>query len=419
MSIQPRDRNLLFAILALQNHLITQEQLLAGFREFTQTQSAAKKGAAGGHEHAVLMRRILLEQGALSDSAANALEALMEAHLDQHNQDSKASLAAIAPLELSLHQSLQEIDAEIESSLHHSFSKLQPTFDMTLSVAVGKPSANGRFQILRPHAKGGLGEVFVARDEELDREVALKQIRGDDLGLEKRERFMREAEITGKLEHPGIVPIYGLGTDDLGNPYYAMRFIRGQSLGEAIKQFHKQKRNKTWNVATRNKEFRKLLGWFINVCNAISYAHSRGVLHRDIKPSNVMIGRFGETLVVDWGLARVAGVDDIQDSVSDERPLKSTISGLSSNTLEGQAIGTPAYMSPEQASGRLDKLGPSTDVYCLGATLYAILVGKCTPSRQHQYRFETGCQRRFSPTQRIRPGRCSPVGSDLSESDGA
>ncbi len=362
MSIETRDRNLLFAILALQNNFITQPQMLEAFREFTRSNRKP-------------ISQLLRENGSLAESATAAIEMLVEAHLKNHGIDSEASLAAIDQLDISVQDSLRTIDPGIESGLLPSKIDVR-TFDLTLSASLGKPTNNGRFQILRPYAKGGLGEVFVARDEELDREVALKQILGESHGTERRERFVREAEITGKLEHPGIVPVYGLGADADGNPYYAMRFIRGQSLREAIRKFHAANQAPGRSVSARNREFHRLLGWFIDVCNAISYAHSRGVLHRDIKPSNVMIGRFGETLVVDWGLARVSGAEEDTEKFLDERPLKSTLSGVSTNTMEGQAVGTPAYMSPEQANGRLDQIGPHSDVYCLGSTLYSILTGK-------------------------------------------
>src|SRR5262249_37327604 len=159
------------------------------------------------------------------------------------------------------------------------------------------------FRALRPHARGGLGAVFVALDEELHREVALKEIlerhADDPVG---RARFLAEAEITGNLEHPGIVPVYGLGTYANGRPYYAMRFIRGDSLKEAVERFHGDEATRR-EPGRRSLGLRQLLRRFLDVCNAIEYAHVRGVLHRDIKPGNIIVGRHGETLVVDWGLA--------------------------------------------------------------------------------------------------------------------
>ena len=191
----------------------------------------------------------------------------------------------------------------------------------------------------------------MALDAELHREVALKQIldqHADD--PVSRQRFLLEAEITGGLEHPGIVPVYGLGTYGDGRPYYAMRFIRGDSLKEAIDRFHADAALKA-DPGRRSLELRKLLRRFIDVCNAIEYAHSRGVLHRDIKPANVIVGQYGETLVVDWGLAKAAGRADPAPRPGERTLIPSSASGIA-ETLPGSALGTPAYMSPEQADGR-------------------------------------------------------------------
>src|SRR5262249_43357370 len=202
------------------------------------------------------------------------------------------------------------------------------------------PSDGQRFRVLRPHARGGLGAVFVALDTELHREVALKQIldtHADD--DDSRRRFLIEAEITGGLEHPGIVPVYGLGTYGNGRPYYAMRFIRGDSLKEAIERFHSGAVLGT-EPGKRSLELRKLLRRFTDVCHAIEYAHSRGVLTRDIKPGNVIVGKHGETLVVDWGLAKAVGH---ADPGSGERTLRPASASGSGETLPGSALGTPAY----------------------------------------------------------------------------
>jgi serine/threonine-protein kinase len=216
--------------------------------------------------------------------------------------------------------------------------------------------------------------VYVARDEELKREVALKEIQNrlaDDPA--SRARFLLEAEVTGGLEHPGIVPVYGLGTYADGRPFYAMRFIRGDSLQDAIERFHRAGLGGP-DAGERGVAFRQLLRRFVDVCNAIQYAHDRGVLHRDLKPGNVMLGQYGETLVVDWGLAKPRGA--AEPTATGEPPLQPSSGSGSAPTEMGKALGTPAYMSPEQAAGRLDLLGPATDVYSLGATLYHLLTGR-------------------------------------------
>ena len=159
--------------------------------------------------------------------------------------------------------------------------------------------------------------MFVARDEELRREVALKLIQEQYAGdTDSRDRFLFEAEITGRLEHPGVIPVYGLGVDGNGRPYYAMRFIRGESLKESIARFHRAD-GPAREPGERSLALRELLGRFIDVCNTIAYAHGRGVLHRDLKPANVMLGDYGETLVVDWGLAKIAGRPDGEPHAED------------------------------------------------------------------------------------------------------
>src|SRR5262249_14675664 len=148
-----------------------------------------------------------------------------------------------------------------------------------------------------------------------------------------------------------------------------------QSLKEAIDRFHQADRQPGRDPAERTLALRQLLGRFIDVCHAIAYAHSRGVIHRDLKPANILLGPYGETLVVDWGLAKVVGRDDPTPQATAELTLRPAPHSDSSETVAGTAIGTPAYMSPEQAEGRLEQIGPASDIYSLGATLYCLVTG--------------------------------------------
>ena len=362
------DRNLLFGILALQMDFISRDQLVAALHAWV----LDKEQTLG---------QILCARGDMAQDECDLLGPLVKKHLKKHGGNAYRSLAAIPPA-LSVQELLASVqDGDVQAGLLH----LQPkpgedhkAADAYSTLEQARPPDSAlltRFRILRPHARGGLGEVFVALDGELHREVALKEIQSQHADrMDSRSRFLLEAEITGGLEHPGIVPVYSLGHYSDGRPYYAMRFIKGDSLAEAIEHFHATDRTKL-TAGKRQLALRALLRRFVDVCNAIAYAHSRGVLHRDLKPSNIMLGNYGETLVVDWGLAKATGTDESVTSPREQPLLPHSGSG-SAPTQMGTAIGTPAFMSPEQAEGRLDALGPQSDVYSLGATLYQLLTGK-------------------------------------------
>jgi WD40 repeat protein/serine/threonine protein kinase len=258
----------------------------------------------------------------------------------------------------------------------HTRSSADATSELTALRTDETPGAGAgthRFHVLRSHARGGLGEVFLAFDNELNRSVAVKELRSERAhDRPSQDRFLLEAEITGRLEHPGIVPIYSLSRHPDGRPYYAMRLIEGGTLRDAIERFHSGDAS-THKPEGREVAFRRLLRSVIDACNAVAYAHSRGVVHRDLKPDNIMLGPFGETLVVDWGIAKTQQSAAVQSS--EALAPEAQLTDLSM-TQPGAVIGTPRYMSPEQASGDLERVGPASDVYSLGAILYCVLVGR-------------------------------------------
>ena len=215
------------------------------------------------------------------------------------------------------------------------------------------PAPEDRYEVVREFARGGLGSVTLARDRALDRPVALKQLLRAT--ATNRARFLREIKFTARLQHPGIVPIYEAGNWSDGEPFYAMKMVHGRTLAEAARQ------------AATLEERLALLPHIQAVADAIAYAHDQRIIHRDIKPHNIIVGDFGETVIIDWGAAK-----DLRAPTSDptEEVMSTRVTDL---TVIGAIVGTPAYMPPEQADG--DVLDERADVYALGATLYHVLAG--------------------------------------------
>jgi len=242
--------------------------------------------------------------------------------------------------------------------------------------------------------------VYRATEKELNREVAVKFIHHNLVqDRESCTRFLLEAEVTGRLEHPGVVPLYGIGQAENGRLFYYMRYIDGETMDDAIVRCH-HTRSISGIHGEQTVDFRRLLMAFVSVCKTVAYAHNRGIVHRDVKPANVMLGKFGETIVVDWGLAIPVARDD-RFRTSGEMTLMPG-SGSQTSTSSGGGAGTLAYMSPEQASNLAPT--PASDVYSLGATLYKILCGQPAFSGDNGHRVrEDVVDGRFpKPSERIK-----------------
>jgi serine/threonine protein kinase len=242
----------------------------------------------------------------------------------------------------------------------------------------------GRYRLCAEHARGGFGLVWRASDETLGREVAVKQLSGQLAGhAGLRQRFIGEARIAAQLQHPGIVPVYDLGGQEGGQPFYTMKLVRGQTLTEAIRRYHEcEKGDRTPNNQESCPPFRadsegeralehlRLLNAFLAVTRALAYAHARGVIHRDLKPDNILLGDYGETVILDWGLAKVlrkeaAALEPVPAEAADPEA-----------TQQGTVLGTPVYMAPEQAGGRIHEVNERSDIYALGVILYQLLTGR-------------------------------------------
>lgn len=353
------DRNLLVGALAHLTGMINTRQF---------TESCKRWGVRPGQA----LKDVLLELAYIAPDDMPHLEYLVERTLARFHGDAREALAS---LPLVMRQTLLTL-----ADLHGESTPLDPKSKVPQRTAQRhsseQESRQRRYALMNLHATGGIGRVWVAHDQLLDREVAIKELLPESAeNARAAARFLREARLTGQLEHPGIVPVYEMAENGATQqPFYAMRLVRGRTLSRAI---HEHYSNRGHGEAAA-LEFVALLAAFVAVCNTVAYAHARGVVHRDLKGDNVILGDFGEVIVLDWGLAKVMGQ---QEPAAANHGCD--VVGIASErlkdwdvTVEGDVVGTPAYMAPEQATGSLDQIDQRTDIYGLGAILYAILTGR-------------------------------------------
>ena len=362
------DRGYLFGILAVQ-------------LRFTVPQAVMSAASAWLSDPSQPVSERLVANGSITAQQRSVLEALVDQAIQAHGGDVKQTLQTLGgetSVLMSFGGSLVA-DQHGRVSLQLATQEQNEADDDERGVT---PETKGRYQFDATGrevelGRGGIGRVLVAVDTHLGRNVAVKELlseghgsassRPRSDGLTKTSaavvRFLREARVTGQLEHPAIVPVHEVGRREDGTYYYTMKVVHGRTLAAALKE------------CTSLRDRLRLLSHYADLCQAVAYAHSRGVIHRDIKPDNVMLGEFGETVVLDWGLAKVKGTDDIRDSEL-KRDLALLQEHDTAKTVDGAAIGTPAYMSPEQAEGAVEEIDESSDVWSLGAVLYEMLTGR-------------------------------------------
>jgi len=263
---------------------------------------------------------------------------------------------AQTPLPLPPVPTVDRIEGERPATRHHGELRLPPIGD------------GARYRFGEILGEGGMGEVLLAHDEHIGRDVAVKRIRATQPSAEELSRFVREARVQGRLEHPAVVPVHDLAVDRDGRPFFVMTRLTGTTMFELLGKLRAG--SEAYAVAAR----RRLLHAFADVCLAVEFAHSRGIIHRDLKPANIMLGDFGEVYVLDWGVARaLTEAADPGGPPSASRPFAAGLTLETGDTLIGTVLGTPGYMAPEQLAG--DRAGPAADIYALGCILYEITAG--------------------------------------------
>lgn len=321
------------------------------------------------------------------NAAASFLETLPSALQHAKQDDTSAGLAATLDPDSdddaggsghSVLKSLSKSNPDIKQTTLGDSRQDRESVVQPDSKEIPKSDADDRYQLLGELARGGMGAIIKGRDSDLGRDLAIKVLLTSHRKKpELIQRFVEEAQIGGQLQHPCIVPIYDLGQFKDQRPFFAMKLVKGQTLASMLS-----------DRRSPQEDLPRLLGIFEQVCQAMGYAHSKGVIHRDLKPANIMVGAFGEVQVMDWGLSKVlktGGVADEQRSmdrhrdasfVETRRSAGSDVPGSGSDTMDGSVMGTLAYMPPEQAHGEVDRLDQRADVFGLGAILAEILTGK-------------------------------------------
>ena len=358
-----RERNLLFGLLAAKLGDWDSATLGAVVRDWSSQPEAS-------------LPKHFVDAGVMPRREAHILWSLVKHLVKLHEGDGSVALAAFGGEEAA-YRALSERSQLEASDGSPARSPKAPLGGLLGEDAGTVEEVPDRYREIEECGRGGMGRVLLVHDEYMDRDVALKELLLDgDLvetpASDDRKtaayvaRFLREARVTGQLSHPSILPVHEVGRRTDGRLYYTMKLVQGRTLSEAIRE------------AGVLSERLGLLSHFADLCQAIAFAHSNGVIHRDIKPANVMIGEFGETVVLDWGLAKKRGMQDLAEPEMERRlsAMSASAAAEEAGTMDGDVLGTPAYMAPEQAAGRSESVDERSDVYALGAVLYEVLTGE-------------------------------------------
>ena len=354
-----RESDLLFGLLALQMNFVSKEQLL-------------QCAAVWMNDPKATLAKLFVERGHLKLNQEAALAAMVAAQMDASAGDPARSLGAVT-IDPALRKSLLALN--VPPDLRQSLAWVQARGVVSVRTVAAQPAAEGRYRLGAELGRGGLGQVVAAFDTSLEREIAVK-LALDGASADVADWFVREAKLSGRLEHPNIVPVHDFGMLNASSTgkaknrqlFIAMKRVQGHDLAHLLAELAKDnnEERKRW---TRTR----LLQVFLGICQGVAFAHARGVIHRDLKPANVMLGEFGEVLVMDWGLARAIEERTRIHRRPTEPARRPSKAQAPSMTRDGEVLGTPMYMPPEQADGRRLELDQRSDIYSLGAILYELL----------------------------------------------
>lgn len=366
---------ILIGLYALETGLVKTEELLAALQFW-------------GLDRSIAFRKILMDHFQLNHRAIALFQGRIDEDLKKHGGNLKECVAAHESAHDLLPYLIDIADQEIRQAFELVTRGVET--ETSTQTALVDQSQNGsqRFLLIEKISEGGHGEIWAAQDTELGRQVAVKLVNArhatDDY---LRRQLVREAEMMGRMNHPGIPPIYSLGRLKSGDPFFAMKFVPKGDFQYQIRQFHQAKLSSAYTAGQRAIEFQNLVQQLIQICQTMQYAHAAKIIHRDLKPGNILVGDFGEIFVTDWGCARSLGGDHTDINRDSAKNSGNMGSGHASPSPASR-VGSMSYIPPEQFHGRTEEQSPRSDIFCIGGILYAILTGKAPFEKTAQFSSE-------------------------------